>query len=398
MDIDDERSLEEVHYIATHAKLDLNDIAGQPQCLYFGEELNPASMRLLEVDNTILKNVLEGQRLVIRGDKTDHAVLCTDDKTYDLKVAETSNTLLVLKDCFTKDGMPEGDNEVHKKRVTGVMQSYLEVRPLRPRLKKLQGLMQENPFAGELYETTPEHSGKRYSTAMLLDIVQASEREILQELASMKACLINGCWRVLDFDYESQVMTHILSLVQENSWSYDEIPVEETLSTLENLEPRSLLEHCLKCYGEETKRTNDDGSEEVMCSLDTDKVCRLFAEMLLRPADKFNLTEFLEVWQQSVPEGMVTTEDQLKGMALIDRSCSPPVVWHFPLSDLPEDDKERFNVLFKTKEKWTLNEITPYIGDLATGKLNIGAMLQKNCRMSLNSAGVRVYNTKRPVK
>lgn len=34
--------------------------------------------------------------------------------------------------------------------------------------------------------------------------------------------------------------------------------------------------------------------------------------MLLQNAVKFNLREFQEVWQQSVPEGMRTRLDQLK--------------------------------------------------------------------------------------
>lgn len=34
--------------------------------------------------------------------------------------------------------------------------------------------------------------------------------------------------------------------------------------------------------------------------------------MLLQNAVKFNLAEFQEVWQQSVPEGMTTRLDQLK--------------------------------------------------------------------------------------
>lgn len=34
--------------------------------------------------------------------------------------------------------------------------------------------------------------------------------------------------------------------------------------------------------------------------------------MLLQNAVKFNLTDFQEVWQQSVPEGMSTRLDQLK--------------------------------------------------------------------------------------
>lgn len=43
-----------------------------------------------------------------------------------------------------------------------------------------------------------------------------------------------------------------------------------------------------------------------------DKICRAIAQMLLQNAVKFNLSEFEEVWQQSVPEGMTTRLDQLQ--------------------------------------------------------------------------------------
>jgi Sister chromatid cohesion protein Dcc1 len=42
--------------------------------------------------------------LVIRGDKDDNAVLCTENKTYELKDTETSNSLLIMKTLkFPKD-------------------------------------------------------------------------------------------------------------------------------------------------------------------------------------------------------------------------------------------------------------------------------------------------------
>ena len=34
-------------------------------------------------------------RVVIRGDPSEDAVLCTDDKTYELRIADTSNALLI---------------------------------------------------------------------------------------------------------------------------------------------------------------------------------------------------------------------------------------------------------------------------------------------------------------
>lgn len=53
-------------------------------------------------------------------------------------------------------------------------------------------------------------------------------------------------------------------------------------------------------------------TDEVFYALNEDKVCWGTALMLLHNAVKFNLKEFQEVWQQSVPEGMSTRLDQLK--------------------------------------------------------------------------------------
>lgn len=40
---------------------------------------------------------------MIRGDKDETAVLCSKDKTYDLKIADTSNMLLLIPGCKTPD-------------------------------------------------------------------------------------------------------------------------------------------------------------------------------------------------------------------------------------------------------------------------------------------------------
>lgn len=53
-------------------------------------------------------------------------------------------------------------------------------------------------------------------------------------------------------------------------------------------------------------------TDQVFYALNEDKVCRTTALMLLQNAVKFNLREFQEVWQQSVPDGMGTHLDQLK--------------------------------------------------------------------------------------
>lgn len=105
---------------------------------------------------------------------------------------------------------------------------------------------------------------------------------------------------------------------------------------------RQMIEHCLNCYG---KRYTENGKnnlrrlktyifrrmphnlplrstnisvssslciDKVFYALLEDKVCRGVALMLLQNAVKFNLSEFQEVWQQSVPEGLSTRLEQLK--------------------------------------------------------------------------------------
>ncbi|GAB1299364.1 Sister chromatid cohesion protein DCC1 [Apodemus speciosus] len=101
--------------------------------------------------------------------------------------------------------------------------------------------------------------------------------------------------------------------------------------------------------------------DEVYFELNADKICRATAEMLLQNAVKFNLAEFQEVWQQSVPEGMTTRLDQLKGLALVDRNSRPEIIFLLKVDDLPEGTQERFNSLFSLREKWMEEDIAPYI-------------------------------------
>ncbi|MGH0148697.1 UNVERIFIED_CONTAM: hypothetical protein FKN15_013567 [Acipenser sinensis] len=117
--------------------------------------------------------------------------------------------------------------------------------------------------------------------------------------------------------------------------------------------------------------------------------------MLLQNAVKFNLSEFQEVWQQSVPEGMTTRLDQLKGLALVDRSSRPETIFLLKVEDLPEDTQERFNCLFGMREKWTEEAVSPYIQDLCGEKQTIGALLTKYSRASMQN-GVKVYSSRRP--
>nr|XP_040020294.1 sister chromatid cohesion protein DCC1 [Gasterosteus aculeatus aculeatus] len=387
------RTLEEVQATLQIAKLKEEDLQKTIHCLSFGENVSSADYCLMELDDTLCKHIQAGQSLVIRGDADERAVLCSGDKTYDLKIADTSNLLLFVPGCRTPDQLTNSQESSHlvHTQIWGFCNSYWELKRQRPRLKKLKAILMENPYEGPALGGQKENTENRYSMQDLLDRIQSSQDELKTHLKTIHACQIDGYWRVLDFDYEMKLLGHVTQLVDSESWSFNKVPLQTSLDELAPLEPKEMIEHCLDCYG---KRFTEN--DNVFYALHEDKVCQSTALLLLQNAVKFNLREFQEVWQQSVPEGMSTRLEQLKSVALVDRASRPETICLLRVEDLSEDTLERFNHLFTIREKWTEEDITPYIQDLCGEKQTTGALLTKYARSSMQN-GIKVFNSRRPL-
>ncbi|XP_077127514.1 sister chromatid cohesion protein DCC1 isoform X1 [Ranitomeya variabilis] len=385
------RSREEVEATLQIAKLTVEDLRSSVQCLTFSASFSAGDYSLIELDETLCAEMEAGGSLVIRGDQGDHAVLCSQNQTYDLKIADTSNLLLFIPEGKTPDLLPNDQLplSIASCEIAGFSNHYWELRRCRPKLKRLKKLLLENVYEGP--ENEQDASASVYTTEDLLNQIQASCEELMDHLKVIHACNIKGFWRLLDFDYEMKLLSHITQLMDSESWSFSRVPLKVCLEELRPLEPEQMIEHCLECYGE---RFSED--EEAFFALDEDKICRATAQMLLQNAVKFNLSEFQAVWQQSVPEGMTTRPEQLRGLALVDRSSRPETIFLLKTEDLPEDTQERFKTLFGMREKWTEADMSPYIQDLCEEKQTIGALLTKYARSSLQN-GVKVYNSRRPV-
>ncbi|XP_005994610.1 sister chromatid cohesion protein DCC1 [Latimeria chalumnae] len=388
------RTGEEVRATLQTAKLNPEELQPTVHCLTFSDNVTSGEYCLMELDEAICKHVESGKSLVIRGEKDEHAVLCSEDKTYDLKIADTSNLLLFIPNCKTPDQLPDNQSSqvlVHS-QIYGFANSYWELRRCRPKTKKLKKVLMENLYEGPESDQEKNSNGSKYTTEDLLEIIQASEKELLDELQVIHACKIEGYWRILEFDYEMKLLGHVTQLVDSESWPFSKIPLNVCLEELGPLEPKEMIEHCLNCY---SRRYTDEAGETYF-ALNEDKVCRVTAQMLLQNAVKFNLSEFQEVWQQSVPEGMTTRLDQLKGLALVDRNSRPETISLLKVEDLPEDTLDRFNSLFSIREKWTEADIAPYIEGLCGEKQSTGVLLTKYARSSMQN-GIKVYNSRRPV-
>ena len=139
-----------------------------------------------------------------------------------------------------------------------------------------------------------------------------------------------------------------------------------------------------------------EGGEPGEFAVDRERVSRFYGSYLLtstKTSTAFSLPEFSSMWAKAVPEGITTCLSNLSGICLVDDTKEPPVIKHFPEALLPENVQERLSVLFAARERWTLEDISPYIKPLATTKLNVNALLTKFAR-TLNIGGAKYFCAK----
>ncbi|KAH9488294.1 Sister chromatid cohesion protein DCC1 [Bulinus truncatus] len=390
-----DRSLSDIRCVLELAKLESSDLKPCVQCLYFSSQLENDSFKLLELDEPVLEALQKGKKIEIRGDPNESAILVTENVTYELKEAETSNSMLMLPNLtFGPDSPGDTENEILRREVTAVIHNYFELRQIKPKLRKLRTLLLENPYRGRECEGDENDTNKNYTFEELQSLVQASNEEIKIGLAKMNVCEIQGFWRLLDLEYSSTVLYHIVQLCEERNWFSEGLNVEECCQVLSELFPREVVEHMIKSYSKTEEDCMETDSSRNIVYLCEDKICRHFAEICLHHSGKFNLSDFLRAWQESVPHGMKTSLSQIEGMALIDRESYPNVIWYYSVDDLSEDVQERFHALFEEKDKWTLDEITPYVRDLTDDKTDVGALLTKFARASTQN-GIKMFTSKK---
>jgi len=391
------RTLEQIQQLATIAGV--TNSKGTIQTLKYSTEWMKSDYKLLELNNELLQNLNQGDEIVIRGDKDDETVLCSNNKTYELRAADTSNTLLLLPELTTPDcNNTAAEVECVDRSVLSCFSTYYEVRLIQPRLERLKNILEKNAYNGKAED---EATKEKYATSQLLDIIQASEDELNVGLEKLGALQIDGCWRVLDTNYREKAFSQILALIEEKSWEWCRVPLQHTCDMLQELYPDFVMEYCLRTYGSLIEGENDSEDFEMagdLYKLDEAKVCRYYAEYILRPAlGKFNYYEFMEAWEQSVPDGMEISKEYLSGIALTDLKSHPPVVWHFTERNLPENPAERFNVLFKTRQKWKEKDIVPYLENLLAPGQKLSALFLKFARCSKDENGDKIYNSKTPI-
>lgn len=135
------RNLEQVNSILNLAKLSESDVKKESHVLHFIPQIiDQKQVKLLEVSKETLEYLKSGERfalitryfliffmpllctnfvsydfsLYIKGDKNSHVVMCSNNATFDLKEAETSNSLLLMPSIHDSQVVEETEGRVLK--------------------------------------------------------------------------------------------------------------------------------------------------------------------------------------------------------------------------------------------------------------------------------------------
>ncbi|KAL6495321.1 hypothetical protein OROGR_029884 [Orobanche gracilis] len=342
-------------------------------------------LMLLELDEKLLPEVLH-QRVTLRGQPDEEAVLCTSSKTYAVKFVGTSNSVFlippsdkVLEFSDKKDG-----GSMMVASVIKVAQGCMELVEVAPKLDRLKFLLSQNPY-GFSEQSEMDFSDVRDKTKIglhrwddLVDRLQASDEEIKLGLQSLSAVEIDGYWRILDDKYMNGILNMLLHNAILNDWSVSALNEDDVLGMLEaDGYPRTIAKHCLQICCSKV-----DGKWK----LDERRVYVHLAREILKEG-KVKMEIFMEKWMRKFPDGMNASFDVLEGEVLTEKLGVETWVRLFSVCSLPSTPAERFAILFQERPKWEWKDLHPYVRDLRVPGLSSEGLLLKYTRRSQPTVG-----------
>ncbi|GAV02380.1 hypothetical protein RvY_12954 [Ramazzottius varieornatus] len=337
--------------------------------LSFAKDYSSDNFVVLELTEDMFDKSESGDvRLFVRGASEDFAVLCSDTNTYEMKLRESSNTMLLCSNFESA----EVDNEAAECQVDGMQHYFLELRQLTPRWNRVKHLMESAPFQGAEYEIAVE-TEKKYSFGELQSSVQSSQAELLHYLQNIiYACEINGFWRILTHEYVVRLIQQIVTWLQYNSLTWDNIPLTEAEVALADLEPAEVMKNFFW-----PRFALQSAGPFNTCQLNREAIARAIVSAFLRTGAKIYCDELVRWWQSAIPFDIEFDEKLLGGIAYNDYHDVTPSYCYFPKDDLPTVAETRFMLLFKERSQWARDELVPYIEDIVTEGQTVDKMIQK---------------------
>lgn len=359
---------EHVQQLLNDARISMDQLKPVYYELTIGEHFPDDSIRLIEVNKGLIEEFEKTKKLVIRGAPDDFATLCTTDQVFEIKSAETSNTLLLASPIDSSSANKENGCVLLK--VNSILHAKFELTQCVPKLKRIRQLLEQNTYRGHFDDDDDEENPKpKVTLDDLKNEVQASDRAIDAYLKKLHAINADGRLRVLDFDFRTKLIEYIFSLISIHDWSKESIPLDKCAYEMKEMCPKNIA----KQYLEQIGTLSADGTT---IALDGKAISIHYALDLLRNLEKMKLSEFLHCWRECVPAEFSIDVEQLKGFVII----SEDTITYVDIDQLSDRADERMRTLFMRKAMWTLAELEPFISPLATSTAEFNSLLTTHTR------------------
>ncbi|XP_073293328.1 uncharacterized protein [Primulina huaijiensis] len=346
-------------------------------------------LMLLELDDKLVPEVLQ-QRVILRGQPDEDAVLCTDTKTYAIKFVGTSNSVFLIPPCDKSVQVcnDKGDGNVVAS-VIKVSSGSMELVETAPKLDRLKALLSQNPYSfDEASKMDILDEGEKTKIGLyrwddLADMLQASDVELRLGLESVLAVEIDGYWRTLDDKYMNGILNMLLYDTILNVWSINALNEDAVVCALEtDGYPRNIAYHCLRVFCD---KVHEDVGGSCIWNLNARRICVHFAREILR-GGKMKLEVFMNEWISKVPDEMNASFDMLEGEVLTEKLGMETWIYSFSVSSLPSAPGERFSILFRERPRWEWKVLEPFVRDLSVPGLTSEGLLLKYTRRTQPTA------------
>lgn len=338
--------------------------------LKFSDDFKSTDFRLIEVDDELMNKIKSGERIQLVGDPKADAVLCTSSSTFSVKKVETSNSIYLVQQS----------NSINFE-ISAKCEDYYELTRITPNSHQLEILLHPTIYHGMEYEKEhPVDPSMLVRKSDLQSKIQASEIErndLLKQLNVIE--FFNGSIRMISKKLLYTFLSDLINAIIAHRWDIHHLSQSDIMKELQlNFdEDCQILEHVLGSVGQRNSKALN------YWILDSLLVCKSVAHILFleryylkqpyQPVQgKFPLKmdvlwpvdDFMSTWAIRVPSGCVPDKSLLEGIAIMERNTILPSFLYLPADSLSRDIKERMINLFTVREKYSLEEITPYLIDI----------------------------------
>ena len=389
------------------------------QVITFAENVEINNLRLLQLPNkSFLRDLESSREFILKGDESSAVgptVLCTSDKTYIMRKAETSNTMLLL-DTKVDDGKIVNPNP----QIRSIASHFYELSEHKPSLLKLRKIFKAATLSVEDLEQTgsdgaemsegfeadnedyhaqesvvslsdhaKEAGGRKrkrtckpqsgFSLDEILGMMLASEREVIAALRQIQAFEYKGRWHCLDEVSFQETFDMVLTVITAKCLTLDHVPEETVCSDLIDT-PEVAVVETLRAHSKTFKA--DLTEQGRFWCLDPVKVTKFRLRQVLKSKTFLGKEELFAQWSAALPRGSAEPDTaHLKGLAVSKIKNGEEKYYFFDANVLPDNPAQCFKQLFAFKERWIPEDIEPYILHLEGPDCTRANLLRKFTRL-----------------